>query len=67
MSYTWRTVPELGDHERAGLGLDRDFPDQAAAEAWLAAFYPDLADAGVSGVVLVEEDRIVYGPMSLDL
>ncbi len=66
MAYSWRSVPELTDPERAALGLDQRFADQGSAEAWLGAFYLDLADAGVSGVVLLEEDRIVYGPMSLE-
>lgn len=66
MAYTWRTVSELSAAERTEVGLDQEFSDQGSAEAWLAGFYPDLTDAGVQGVVLIEEDRIVYGPMSLD-
>ncbi|GAA2181850.1 hypothetical protein GCM10009785_18620 [Brooklawnia cerclae] len=48
----------------AGIGMR--FDDQAAAEEWLGAFYADLQDLGVSQVSLFEEDRLVYGPMSLD-
>ena len=66
MSYAW--VPESGafssEHlESAGL-LPR-FPDQERAEEWLSVFWSDLLDAGVAEVSLYEEDRLVYGPMSL--
>jgi len=44
----------------------QDFPTQADAEAWLTAAYPDLVDAGVLAVSLVEGARTVYGPMSLE-
>lgn len=46
-------------------GLGEPFPTQADAEAWLTASFEDLVDAGVDEVTLMEEDRVVYGPMSL--
>lgn len=46
--------------------VDPRFDTQAEAEAWLTEHYPELQDAGVSEVTLMEEDRVVYGPMSLD-
>ena len=49
-----------GDDELGGA-----FASQAAAEGWLTANYPALTDAGVTSVSLYEEDRRVYGPMSL--
>lgn len=52
--------------EAAELGLDRRFDDQQSAEAWLTNNYVDLADVGVHTVTLYEEDRLVYGPMSLE-
>jgi len=66
MAFRWQVTPDLPAAEQAVLGLDGDFPDQAAAESWLAAFYLDLADAGVSAVTLTEGGRTVYGPMSLE-
>ncbi|MFB9620065.1 hypothetical protein [Brooklawnia cerclae] len=70
MPYRWHadlapgteTTPD--DLVCAGIGMR--FDDQAAAEEWLGAFYADLQDLGVSQVSLFEEDRLVYGPMSLD-
>jgi len=41
------------------------FPTQADAEAWLTVTYPDLAAEGVTEVSLFQDDRLVYGPMSL--
>ncbi len=60
MAFSWacEATPDA-----AGPG--RSFPTQAEAEAWLAASYEDLLDAGVEAVTLMEEDRVVYGPMSL--
>lgn len=60
MTYRWVGVPDA-----AGVGLDQRFGSQADAEAWLAASWEDLADAGVQDVTLCEGDRVVYGPMPL--
>ena len=46
--------------------LKRVFPSQGDAESWLGEFYPDLLESGVRAVSLYEEDRLVYGPMSLE-
>ena len=42
------------------------FVAQGDAETWLGEVWRDLQEAGVSSVVLLEGDREVYGPMSLD-
>lgn len=42
------------------------FPSQADAETWLGETWRDLRAHGVASVVLMEEGREVYGPMSLD-
>lgn len=42
------------------------FPTRSDAESWLGEVYPDLAEAGVASVTLLEDDREVYGPMSLE-
>ena len=49
----------------AEAGLAPRFDDQALAEQWLTAFYPELVELGVDAVVLMEEDRVIYGPMAL--
>ncbi len=39
--------------------------NQSDAESWLGEQWRELADAGVAAVTLFEDDRKVYGPMSL--
>ncbi len=41
------------------------FPTQADAETWLGETWRDLLAGGVQDVTLLEEQRVVYGPMSL--
>ena len=55
MSYRW---------EPDG-GLEKRFEDQSLAEEWLSSFFDELIELGVTEVTLYEEDRLVYGPMSL--
>jgi len=67
MSWFWRA--EAPSAELAGLaetGFADAFVSQAEAEAWLTSSYPALAELGVRTVALYEEQRLVYGPMSLE-
>ena len=67
MAYHW--VPVSGAFSREALdGADllRDFDDKGAAEEWMTLFYEELLHEGVAEVSLYEEDRLVYGPMSLE-
>lgn len=57
---TWRWTYAPGD------GRSGDFPSQADAEAWLGEEWRALLDGGVTAVTLMEDDREVYGPMSLE-
>jgi hypothetical protein len=41
------------------------FPSQADAESWIGEVWAELASFGVDAVTLFEEEREVYGPMSL--
>ena len=41
------------------------FPSQADAESWIGEQWRELLEAGVDAVTLLEDDRVVYGPMSL--
>jgi hypothetical protein len=41
------------------------FPTQADAETWVGEVWQDLLADGVEDVTLLEEQRVVYGPMSL--
>lgn len=58
--YRWVATPDTS------ADLPQGWPDQASAEGWLTGAYLDLLDAGVTAVSLFEEDRLVYGPMSLE-
>ena len=58
--------PEVPADQLESLGLRQDWQDQQGAEEWLTEAYSDLLDAGVTAVSLIEEDRLVYGPMSLE-
>ena len=67
MSYWWK--PGSGAFSTASIesaGLAPRFEDQAQAEDWLSLFFGDLQEHGVGDVTLYEEDRLVYGPMSLE-
>ncbi len=41
------------------------FPSQSDAETWLGEVWRDLLEDGVDQVVLLDDERTVYGPMSL--
>lgn len=41
------------------------FPSQADAETWLGENWRALLDEGVDAVVLWDDERVIYGPMSL--
>ncbi len=58
----WRWTYEVAGEP----GESGGFPSQAEAEAWLGEEWRDLLDRGVPAVTLMEDDRVVYGPMSLE-
>jgi hypothetical protein len=59
---TWRWTYDVAGATETSDG----FPSQADAEAWLGDTWRDLQERGVPEVTLREDDRVVYGPMSLD-
>jgi len=63
MSWTWR----LEDAEGTELSdpTSPPHPNQSDAESWLGEHWRELADAGVAQATLFDDDRKVYGPMSL--
>lgn len=71
MSYHWDLTMIDGSQpdpaQLSVIGADETFPDQQQAEQWLKGFFMDLTDLGVTEVSLYEEDRLVYGPMSLEM
>ncbi len=69
MAWTWRYLDDKGSvippAEVSGGGDGSGFPTQSEAESWLGERWRELAGAGVDAVTLLEDDRDVYGPMSL--
>lgn len=66
MTFSWRFETADGSQVRPpSTGADARFPSQADAESWVGEAWPDLLADGVHQVSLLEEDRVVYGPMSL--
>jgi hypothetical protein len=64
MSWTWKVE---GDGDRP-VSLDTEAPtfsSQSDAESWLGEVWRSLVDAGAIQATLVEDEREVYGPMSL--
>lgn len=55
---TWHWVYSTGE-------VSGGFPSQAEAESWLGEVWRELLAGGVQDVSLCEENRVVYGPMSL--
>jgi hypothetical protein len=63
--WTWRY--ENADGEEVGVkGLEsEEFPSQAEAESWVGETWHELVEKGVDHVTLLQDDQVVYGPMSL--
>lgn len=67
LAWHWRLHPDPTPEEIAEVpGAHTYFPSQSEAETWLGESWRDLRDAGVESVSLLEDDRVVYGPMGLD-
>lgn len=65
MSWTWTYEDAEGSPVTPPSAAGRTFPSQADAEAWVGQTWQALLAEGVEGVTLHEDDREVYGPMSL--
>jgi hypothetical protein len=67
MAFQWRYEDSSGGAVDAPeLAAAEAFPSQADAETWMGENWRELLHAGVAQVVLLEDDREVYGPMGLD-
>jgi hypothetical protein len=65
--WTWRLLgPDGGDVEVGGELARQRFATQGDAESWVGEVWADLAADGVASVTLLDGDRVVYGPMSLE-
>jgi len=66
VGWTWRYENEAGDVlDPDDAPMTENFPTQGDAETWLGESWRQLLAAGVDAVVLLEDGREVYGPMSL--
>jgi hypothetical protein len=64
VSWTWRFEKADGTPVR----LDFDVPEfgaQGDAESWLGEVWREMANTGAEQATLLEDGRVVYGPMSL--
>ncbi|GGF31126.1 hypothetical protein GCM10011519_00680 [Marmoricola endophyticus] len=64
-SSTWWWRLEGPDGSEVQPEQRQEFPTRSDAESYVGEAYVELADAGVAAVTLFEDDRLVYGPMSL--
>ncbi|MBK9740637.1 MAG: hypothetical protein IPO93_14310 [Actinobacteria bacterium] len=64
MAWTWRYESSDGT-ETAAAPAAQGFPTQSDAETWIGETWRELLDGGVDQVTLLEDERVVYGPMSL--
>ncbi len=65
MTWTWQYEKADGS-QATSRGLPKEtFGSQGDAETWLGEHWRDLLDSGVDQVVLLDEGRPEYGPMSL--
>ena len=65
MAWTWRLQTAVGATPDGQPESSQEFPTQADAETWIGETWRDLLAAGVDQVTLLEEERVVYGPMDL--
>lgn len=66
MSWTWTYESADGSPVvPAGAPEQEQFPSQADAESWVGENWRELLAAGVAQVTLLEDERVVYGPMGL--
>jgi hypothetical protein len=65
VSWTWRFESSSGEPVRVMDAAQASFSSQGDAESWIGETWQELAEMGVEQVTLLEDEREVYGPMSL--
>jgi len=68
MGWSWKYLRTDGSAADPGAELAAaggSFPSQSDAETWIGEVWRELLDANVDAVVLFDDERLVYGPMSL--
>ncbi len=63
MAWFWRL--EGADGSEPETPASPQHPNQSDAESWLGEQWRELAEQGVAQVSLFEDEKLVYGPMSL--
>lgn len=68
MSWSWQYFDnnEIVIAEPVEPCVTSAFHSQIDAEAFVSETWQELRAAGISAVTLLDGDRVVYGPMSLD-
>ena len=68
MAWVWRytRIAPSGDGEEPRPHVE-SFPTQSDAETWLGEQWRDLRSEGVVSATLLDGDRVVYGPMVLEV
>lgn len=61
-TWTWQLDTEAG--EIADLEVPT-FTSQSDAESWIGEVWRELAEGGAVQASLLQDDHVVYGPMSL--
>lgn len=64
MAWTWRFENSEGD-EVSPTVEPEEFTTQGDAESWVGEVWQELREGGVDQLVLFEDGKQVYGPMSL--
>ncbi len=65
MQWSWKLLDTSGEVMATPGHASSAFPTQSEAESWIGEVWPELVEAGVDAVTLLEGDTVVYGPMSL--
>ena len=64
-AWSWRYEDAEGSTVTPAGAPSKGFPTQSDAESWLGEEWRALLEDGVEAVQLLENDQVVYGPMSL--
>ena len=64
MAWTWRFEKAEGTGTGPAVPPG-EVPKQGDAESWIGEVWKELLEGGVEQVTLLEDDTVVYGPMSL--
>jgi len=63
MSWVWQYQDKSGEPVRVPAPVE--FGNKSDAESWLGESWRELLDQGVWQVILLEDERVEYGPMGL--